>query len=464
MIRFIAFAALGGLAAVAAVAQTDPIAGPQTEWSLAAVGDVIMNRRVAPFDQPGDPAFHELANLVRAADAAFLNLEQSTFRLAGFDGWPAAERGGNYEVGPPETLIDLQAMGFDLYNQANNHTTDYGVAGLRATIELLDEMGLVHSGAGENLGWASRPGYLDTAKGRIALIGMASTFQPMSRAGAASPDVMGRPGLNPLRIERRIEASPPTLALARRLARAYGATADDDPSAEVRLPGMTVFPGDRDRVVETVNQNDHARILREVRNATDQADHVVVNSHSHEPNIDSLTPPDWLVDFAREVIDAGAATFVVHGPHRLRGVEIHRGRPIFYSLGNFIFHIETIDPMPADIREQYGLDIDALAAEIYDTRFQIDENGFATTGFPAGAQWYRSVLAVAVFRGSEVVELRFHPIELGWRLPRSQRGTPRLAPPALGREIIEHLAELSAPFGTEIRYEDGVGVWRADAP
>ena len=120
--------------------------------------------------------------------------------------------------------------------------------------------------------------------------------------------------------------------------------------------------------------------------------------------------------------------------------------------------------MPADIREQYGLGIDALAAEIYDTRFQIDENGFATTGFPAGAQWYRSVLAVAVFRGSEVVELRFHPIELGWRLPRSQRGTPRLAPPALGREIIEHLAELSAPFGTEIRYEDGVGVWRADAP
>ena len=49
---------------------------------------------------------------------------------------------------------------------------------------------------------------------------------------------------------------------------------------------------------------------------------------------------------------------------------------------------------------------------------------------------------------------------MGWRAPRSQRGTPRLAPPELGRKIIEHLAALSEPFGTEIRYEDGIGVWR----
>ena len=462
MMRFILSATLAVLLAWPAAAQMIPPAGPEAEWSLAAVGDVIMNRRVAPFDQPSDPAFYELANLIRAADAAFLNLEQSVFRLPEFDGWPAAERGGNYEVGPPETLTDLQAMGFDLFNQANNHTTDYGVAGLRATITLLDEMGLVHAGAGENLGWASRPGYLDTAKGRIALIGMASTFQPMSRAGAASPDVMGRPGLNPLRIDRRIEASPQTLELVREVARAYGESVDGDTSDDIRLLGTTVFPGNRDQVIETVNPNDRARILREVRNASDQADHVVVNSHSHEPNVESLTPPDWLVSFSHEVIDAGATTFAVHGPHRLRGVEIYRGRPIFYSLGNFIFHIETIDPMPADIREQYDMSMDALASEIYDTRFQVDENGNATTGYPAGSDWYRSVLAVAEFRGGEAVEIRFHPIERGWKMPRSQRGTPRLAPEPLAREIIEHLAELSEPFGTEILYEGGVGVWRAD--
>ena len=66
----------------------------------------------------------------------------------------------------------------------------------------------------------------------------------------------------------------------------------------------------------------------------------------------------------------------------------------------------------------------------------------------------------ADFEGDEVVEIRLYPIELGWKAPRSQRGTPRIAPEALGRKIIEHLAELSAPLGTSIRYEDGIGVWR----
>ena len=445
---------------VTITAQTRSPIGSENEWSLAAVGDVIMNRRLQPFDQPGDPGFHDMANLIRAADAAFVNLEQSVFRLTEFDGWPAAQNGGNYEVGSPETLLDLQAMGFDLYNRANNHTTDYGVAGLRATNRLLDEMGLVHAGAGENLGWASRPGYLDTPKGRIALIGMASTFTAMSRAGAASPVVMGRPGLNPLRIDRRVEASQETLDVLRGVARAYGATVDADPQSSVRVLGTTVFPGDADRVVETVNPADRSRILHEVRNATDQADYVVVNSHSHDPGNASQTPPAWMIEFAHDVIDAGANTFIIHGPHQLRGIEIRNGRPIFYSLANFIFQNETIDPMPSDMRERYGVEADALAGEIYDSRFRVDEDGHPTTGFPTGSEWYESVVAVATFRGDEVVEFRLHPIELGWKSPRSQRGTPRLAPAPLDRAIIERVAELSEPFGTHIRYEDGVGVWQ----
>jgi hypothetical protein len=39
--------------------------------------------------------------------------------------------------------------------------------------------------------------------------------------------------------------------------------------------------------------------------------------------------------WARAVIDAGADAVVGHGPHVLRGVEFYRGKPIFYSLGNF---------------------------------------------------------------------------------------------------------------------------------
>ena len=40
--------------------------------------------------------------------------------------------------------------------------------------------------------------------------------------------------------------------------------------------------------------------------------------------------------WARAVIDAGADAVVGHGPHVLRGMEFYRGRPIVYSLGNFL--------------------------------------------------------------------------------------------------------------------------------
>ncbi len=453
-------AATAHLAAAPAVAQTRSPLAEDARWTLAAVGDVIMNRRLSAFDHPGDPAFHEMAEVIRATDAAFMNLEQSVFRLQEFEGWPEAENGGNYEVGSPETLRDLVDMGFNLFNRANNHTTDYGVEGMRLTNRLMDEWGLVHAGTGENLAWASRPGYLETAKGRVALIGMASTHTPMSRAGRAGPEVRGRPGLNALRLSSRNEASPETMAAMREIARRQGAAVPDDDRSPVRLFGATVYPGASDRVVVSLNDVDRERVLHEVRNATDQADYVVVNSHSHEPGNASQTPPEWMVEFTHQVIDAGASAFIIHGPHQLRGVEIYRGRPIFYSLANFVFQNETIDPMPSDQRDRYGIPLDRLASEIYDRRFRVDEDGNPTTGFPTGSEWYESVVAVVTFEGTEASEIRFYPIELGWKEPRSQRGTPRIAPAELGRRIIEHLAALSEPFGTEITYEGGIGVWR----
>ncbi len=228
----------------------------------------------------------------------------------------------------------------------------------------------------------------------------------------------------------------------------------------VRVFGTTLYPGAENRVVETVSPIDRERILREIRNATDQADYVVVNSHSHEPGNASVTPPDWMVEFAHACIDEGATTFVIHGPHQLRGIEIYKGRPVFYSLGNFVFQNETIDPMPSDNYERYGLANTALASELYDARFGVDEKGNPTTGFPTSPVWYESVIAVPTFQGEELVEMKLYPIDLGWQAPRSQRGTPRLADEETGRKIIERLAESSAAFGTRIEYQDGIGIWR----
>ena len=205
-------------------------------------------------------------------------------------------------------------------------------------------------------------------------------------------------------------------------------------------------------MITTVNASDEARILREIRNASAQADYVVVTGHTHQSTV---VPPAWLQEWARQCLDAGATAYVMQGPHLLRGIEIYKGKPIFYSLANFVFQNETIDPMPRDHYEVFGLSDSALAADLYDARFNR-----GTTGFPSNAEYYESVVAVPTFKGTQLIDLKLYPIELGHRAPRSQRGTPRLADEATGRKIIDRLAKMSAPLGTTIVYENGVGVWR----
>jgi hypothetical protein len=53
--------------------------------------------------------------------------------------------------------------------------------------------------------------------------------------------------------------------------------------------------------------------------------------------------PDFLVELAHQAIDNGADAFVGHGPHVLRGVEIYKGKPIFYGLGEFFYQWQHMD-------------------------------------------------------------------------------------------------------------------------
>jgi len=423
-------------------------------WSLAATGDSIITRRIIAYES--DPAFMKLIRLIREADAAFTNLELSVFRLREFKGYPQAESGGSWLLGSPEVLEDLKWAGFDLFNRANNHTTDYGVEGMLETDRILDSLGLVHAGSGMTLGEASQPQYLETSKGRIALIGLATTFTPMSRASDARPETKGRPGLNALRVERTYQLDAERMAELRRLVTATGGRLPEKEDAAVRFLGNTFLPGRETKVIEKANAIDEDRILRSIRHAARQADFVIVTSHSHEPSNEALEPPAFLVEFIKKCVDAGADTYIVHGPHQLRGIEVYKGKPIFYSLGNFIFENETNDYMPSDIYESFGLGNTAMAADLNDTRFK-----GGTVGFPSNPVWFESVVAAPVFRGHRITELKLYPIDLGHKLPRSQRGVPRLADAELGRKIIERVARLSAAFGTRIVFQNGIGVWQS---
>src|SRR5260370_8099308 len=107
---------------------------------------------------------------------------------------------------------ELKGAGFGLFGVARNHSLDFGADGLLSNIRHMEQAGLVYAGAGENLARARAPGYLDTRKGRVALIACASTFSPLSPAGEQRPDLKGRPGLNPLPLKTTSPVQPSTFA------------------------------------------------------------------------------------------------------------------------------------------------------------------------------------------------------------------------------------------------------------
>ncbi len=434
--------------------------------SFALTGDAIITRRLSVYRE--DP-FLRLRELIGGATVGFTNLEV-LFHEWGPGVIPQEESGGTYMQADPELAGDLAWMGFDMVSRANNHTMDYGVGGMRATTRAAEAAGLVHAGAGENLALARKPAYLETPGGRVALISVASTFDDPMMAGPQRGDLRGRPGLSPLRYERiyrvprdRLEAltavadglygdrpwwSPPSGDTLRLFGETFVASGGDGGGADDVEGG-----GDGYAMETRPHPGDVEAILEQIRDAERQAAWTVVSSHTHEGGASGQVPAEFLEEFARAAVEAGADVVVGHGPHVLRGIEIYRGRPILYSLGNFIFQNETVALQPADNYESYGLPPSALPSDFYDRR-----NEASGGGFPADAAYWESVLAVPEFRDGELAEIRLHPVTLGHGHPRPVRGRPLLADGETGRAILEELARLSRPYGTEVRIEDGVGV------
>lgn len=421
--------------------------------TIALTGDAIITRRLSVYDEP---AFLGMIERLREATLAFTNLEV-LFHDYEPDVIPAAQSGGTYMRAHPEIARELAWAGFDVVSRANNHTMDYGAGGMRATTRAVEAAGLDHAGAGENLAEARAPAYVETPAGRVALISAASTFAEPMRAGHQRKDVRGRPGLSPIRYTTEYVVPQPSLQALRDLREQLGLRGSDQ-GDRLRMLGATFAAGERPQVVTRPHVNDLAEIVASVRDAKRQADWVIVSSHSHESAGDREVPADFVVEFARAVVDAGADVFVAHGPHVLRGIEIYEGKPIFYSLGNFIFQNETVELQPADNYDGQDLSAEALPSEFYDAREQRSGGGW-----PVDPMYWESVVAVPSFREGRLAELRLYPVSLGYGLERPQRGRPMLADEETARKIIGDLQRVSARFATRIDYVDGVGVVRIPA-
>jgi Bacterial capsule synthesis protein PGA_cap len=193
-------------------------------------------------------------------------------------------------------------------------------------------------------------------------------------------------------------------------------------------------------------------VLKSIRTAKQLSDFVIVTIHAHEPGNWSEQPADFLPRLAHAAIDAGADEFVGHGPHQVRGIEIYNGRPIFYSLGNFIFQLDLLEPVASDLYEQYKMD-PALST---DAEFNAMWNHLVF----GGEVWYQSVLTTTRFVGGRLAEIRLHPVDLSYAARGADRGVPRPASADVARTILQRMQRLSEPFGTRIMIDGTVGVVR----
>jgi len=201
------------------------------------------------------------------ADLSIVNLENPLTRR----GIPAAKQ-FNFRARPEYTRV-LKAGGVDLVNLANNHIYDYSEQGLFDTIYFLDQAGIWHIGAGENLASARKPVVLNIKSVRIAFLG----YYGLRKHSGSHP-----------------------------------ASAD---SAGTALRSLSY-------------------IKQDIQAIRDSADVVIVNFHwgiekEHLPETDQIY-------FAHKTIQYGADLIVGHHPHVLQGIEKYRNGLIVYSLGNFI--------------------------------------------------------------------------------------------------------------------------------
>ena len=438
-------ALLAGPAAAQRPAGNAP--GNDGAFRLALMGDAIITRRLSPYQEP---EFLRMIELIRGADAAFANLEML---FHDYEPYPMNESGGTYMRAEPALVKELVWAGIDLVSMANNHTGDYSPEAHFLTRKYAEQAGLVTAGTGENLFEAREARFLETQDGRVALISVASTVTPHSVAGKPRGAVRGRPGLSPLRFESVRVLERTAFERLRTTLREIG---QNVPAQGERMSvfGTTVVAGDSTRTRTTPNAEDMAEISAVVRSAARLADIVIVTIHAHESGPGGLsTPSDFLPIFARAVVDAGADVFVGHGPHVLRGIEIYKNKPIFYSLGDFIFQNETLLRLPAENYATYRLGDTAQVADFNAARYSND-----TRGFPTQREVWESVVAIPTWKGDDLVSIELHPITLGFGKPQSVRGRPMLADRVLGKKIIDDLIARSRPFGTTIEWKDGIGV------
>ncbi len=425
----------------------------EANMKFTAAGDAIIQRRI----QKDFAGYREIAPFISQGDARFFNLE-TTLNRAG-EAFCSQFSGGTYIRSDPDVLSDLKEFGFNMTSFNNNHALDFSYLGLERTLDALNESGLVHAGVGKNLTDASAPRYLETDNGRVALISVSTSFNPTMIAGNENGRFPGRPGVNAVRINDRLTVTEKELELIQALAQRLGINAGREISrAEGYLPPLDgncaelgelkFYSGEKTERVYQINEVDMKRVEKAIFEAKFGADYLMLSIHSHQVcGTSKENIPEFLSDFAHKCIDLGADAIVGHGPHLLRPIEVYNGKPIFYSLGDFILELYSIEAGPADFFERFGLEPDESMYALLKKRSHeftvglMEDRRMMETVIP---YWETDV-------DNRLVSLRLLPVELTRSGNKSQVGLPGKAKDLT---LVDRLAEISKPYGVTMQIEE----------
>jgi len=265
---------------VAVAVLSAPARAHAEEVTVMAVGDILPHPSWIPFEIPASKLFGEVMPTFFYGDVVIGNLETPLTDKT--EPTPVKspasielKRNFVFKTESPDTAQTMRDAGITVLTLANNHILDYREEGLVDTIGHLEAAGIKYAGAGLDSKKAAKPALLDIAGMEVAVL--------------AASDVV-----------------PEGFA------------------ADKKKPG----------IVSMKNAGSFMKLIRKARK--DNPDALLVLS-LHWGVEATLTPSDRQKTLARKFIDAGADLIVGHHPHRIQGVEFYKGRPIFYSLGNFVF-------------------------------------------------------------------------------------------------------------------------------
>jgi poly-gamma-glutamate synthesis protein (capsule biosynthesis protein) len=304
-----------------------------------------------------------------------------------------------------KTVEGLKHAGFDVITFGGNNQLDFGEEAFLDTLDILKENEIQVVGAGRNLSEANKHVVVEKNGVRIAFVDRCTLLRQGYEA------MEDRPGIAPLEAYTHYEP----------------------------LENIREQPGTPSRTITVPDYNQLVELKNEIKKADNNADVVIASFHwgvhfCHD--LSTLQP-----DLAYEAIDAGADIVIGTHPHVLQAIDVYKGRPIFYSLGNFAF--SPINPSSPWYKWRTS------GGQTYRSYYYMGDYPYDINSIKPRKAWRQSILVICDVTQNGINKVSFRPSLT------NEQGIPSIInlDEKEGDTILKLLTRLSKMCGTNFKIE-----------